>query len=926
MRKYLTAIICCCFVISSFAQNYKKLVLADSLAMQNDYRGAIKVLGEILDDQPRTFLKAQAYFQLSHAYLQLFDLEKAHRYNRQSLELRDRIHYEFIADNYMRFGTIALQQGDYHKALDYLLEAQALPHESLQFSGILDGYLGATYERLGKSKQALQYYQNSLEVLSWELPENHPDLSVAHYNLGNYYSNIGEYPQAIEAYDKAVAIEYQTSWGKLGIGNPRLVKAYNALGIAKFKEELDVTESKEMFELAMRYSRGFPRLEAMSKINLAQTYFIERNFEKTDETLEEALAILNYSEEEDPAYSISLLLDKGLYMSGLQLKAEVLLEAYNATKDILNLERAFEYSQLSMEVFEGQLSDFYIEKSKLSMLVKAKDVYERSIFIALKLYEQKGEMKHLDAAFQSAERGKALILKNQLQQLEGLLALSLPEEIRRNEQELRYKTQLLETDLGSKYEGDNFRKIRLDTDLQYQALLKKIERAAPQYFYLRYYIPQFSIEAIQTKLAADEVLLSYYQGQEHYYIFAISKQGVQHYYNLQNAPLAERKKGKLKLGPTAAQTAKSGFPVPNPKKKKEPKFPKPDVGIYTKYTEKELDLKTSVTKGMRGVVKLSQKQFIEASHSLYRRLIEPVQDILKNKKQLIIIPHGDLHFVSFETLLKQKPKKKPKYHKLKYLIKDYSVAYLNTAEFLQSKTASKERNVIRLAAFAPVFNPSDSIGYTLNAGDLIFDTTYVNDSGLRALLPDRSSFKELEYSEKEVQAILKTLAKKGIEGKAFFKDKATETLLKDSLSRFNYLHLASHSFVHPTHPNLSGLALIEDGGEDGILFAGEVVNLDLKNVDLVVLSSCESGTGTLVKGEGLLSLNRAFQMAGAQKVLSTKWKISDKASAQLMALFYDKLLDGASHSEALRYAKLKMIKKSKTATPRLWAGYILNGY
>lgn len=926
MRKYLSSIFICFIVLSVSGQSYKKLALADTLAMRNDYRGAIRLINEILDEKPRTFLKAQACFQLSHAYLQLYDLEKAYRYNEMSLALRDRIQYEFIADNYMRYGTIALLQGNLEEALDYFLEARDLPHESLQFSGILDGYIAAAYERLGKSQKALTFYRNSLEVLSWELESDHPDISVAHYNLGNFFFSTGEYIKAIEAYEKSVLIEMNTDWGS-NSENPRLSRAYNALGTSIFKEKLDLPEAKKLFEAAIRASKGYPRLRAMGKLNLAQLFFVERKFELAEKTIEEALTLLNNSDEEDPRFFIPLIIDKKLYANGLQLKAEILFESFETNKNQSDLVKAFENSELAIEVFEGRFMDVYLEKSQLALLSRAKDIYEQNIFLGLKLFETLNDKQFLDKAFRSAERGKAQILKNQMQQFQSMLALEIPEATRKQERALRQKLQLLETDLGVKYEGDNFRKASLELHRQYGDVLKKLEQSAPEYYDFRYYLPDLSIEKIQNRLANDEVLISYYQGAELYYIFAISKNELDYYYNFQNAPLPEKSKKKIPTPASPEQMAKSGFPLPKrgKKKKDDPQFPKPDVGIYTKYTEKDLDLKTSVNRGMKGVIKLSKTQFVEASHALYRRLIEPVKDILKKKKSVIIVPHGDLHFVTFETLLKQKPKKKPKYHKLKYLIKDYSVAYLSSADFLTEQKSLNSGQSMKWVAFAPVFSPSDNLGYTLNAGDIIFDTLYTEADDLRALTPDRTSFKELEYSEKEVRSILGLLAKKGVEGKAFLKGEATEDALKKNQNNYNYLHLASHSFVNSDYPNLSGLALIESAEEDGILFAGEVLNQDFKNLELLVLSSCESGIGTLAKGEGLLSLNRAFQIAGVKSTVSTKWKISDKATARMMTTFYKKLLDGASHSAALRYAKLRMIKKSKTATPRLWAGFTLTG-
>ncbi len=923
IHSILVFLFCLCFAANSKAQLYLQLEKADSLSIASEYNASIDLINAVLNANPRNFLRSQAYYQLSYNFLQLYDLDKSYEYNRKSLDIRDRLHYEFIAGNYMRFGTIEMLKGNHQAALDYFQEAKDLPHESLQFSGILDGYLGTIYERLGKADLALEFYNNSLEILRWELDENHPDISVAYYNLGNYFAAQNNNNKALENYEKSIVIELKTAWG--ADGNPRLAKAYNAYGLLTYEQETDLVEAKKLFEGALLASKGFERLTAASLINLAQVDFLNRDFQGVKEKLNKAAAELDHStEDEEPQYFVPLILDKKLYANLLQIRTQVYLEEYFESKDINDLKNAYESSTLALDVFEGQLLDFYNDKSQLELLDNSKDIYETAVYVASKLHEIKGEKKYLEAALKFAERGKAIVLKNQMQQFFGMLEADLPEDLKTKEKLLRNELTYFETSLAVKHEADNFRKATLRLHREYKDLLKSIEKSAPQYYDLRYQVSNVSISSIQRKLASDEVLISYYQGAQLYYVFAIGKKETQMYYAYQDAPLETESKIDFKK---IKDKASGGFPMPTQTTKSPdiPKLPKPDPGIYTQYTE--MDLKAGVDKGLTGMIKLSKGQFIAANHSLYRRLIEPIKPILKKKKKLVIIPHGDLHYVTFETLLKEKPKKKKiKYHKLKYLIKDYSVSYEMSADFFVENVITKSPTINSIAAFAPVFNPADKIGYTLEAEQMVFDSSnWVGMKDSRSMMPDRNSFAMLKYSEDEVIAILELFASKKGEGKAFIRNDATEDQFKKEAANYNHLHLASHSFVNTLKPNLSGVALSPSKNEDGILFAGEVMNLDLRNTDLVVLSSCESGVGELIRGEGLLSLNRAFRFAGVRHSISTRWKISDKASAKLMVYFYQKLLSGASYAEALRFAKLKMIKKSNTAIPKLWAGFTLTG-
>jgi CHAT domain-containing protein len=113
--------------------------------------------------------------------------------------------------------------------------------------------------------------------------------------------------------------------------------------------------------------------------------------------------------------------------------------------------------------------------------------------------------------------------------------------------------------------------------------------------------------------------------------------------------------------------------------------------------------------------------------------------------------------------------------------------------------------------------------------------------------------------------------------------------------------------------------------EDGLLTGLEASLLNLQGTELVILSACDSGMGEVKIGEGVMSLRRAFCIAGAETVLASHWKVSDKATSQLMTEFMRRWRDGEPRGQAWREAQLTLLRSEKLSNPYYWAAFTLTG-
>ena len=278
---------------------------------------------------------------------------------------------------------------------------------------------------------------------------------------------------------------------------------------------------------------------------------------------------------------------------------------------------------------------------------------------------------------------------------------------------------------------------------------------------------------------------------------------------------------------------------------------------------------------------------------LYQSLFAELEPVLKQK--LIIIPSSHLSLIPFDAL----PTKCTNgYDNCSLMIEDYLIwKAFSIQSFLEDKIIDNQIINDSLLVVAPFFNK-----------DKVHEIS---------LLTKRdSSLINLPGATKEsvhIAKYFKTLSFIGYD--------ATKQLFIDNAKRFPYIHISTHGVPLNSMSDYVSLAFSDDN-DDGWLNFFDILNLKV-NAELVVLSACRTGIGTMNNGEGNLNLAWAFNQAGARSAVIGLWDVSDYASSQIMPEFYKNLSEGLTKPEALRLAKLAFIRShDQTAgAPYYWAAF-----
>jgi CHAT domain-containing protein len=776
---------------------------------------------------------------------------------------------ELFADLNLNRGQNVGKQGELNEALvhyDYALDLyQQLPEPPAQKIGYVYRNRGNILSQSKDYRAATEEYKKSLEIS--KTIKDTSGIADDYTNLGVNYQETGFLNQALEAFNQALQFRKSIDGAGADLGNDYINLADAHLALSNTEKALSYADSARNLEEAYYTTGHHPQL-AYTYLTQARIFQQQDKAEEALQWAQKSLAANHESFTSQDSYAVPPIAGYSKYdyfFEALFLKGELLagIDGYNNAHLV---QSHFERAGELLDEVKDQLTT---REDQITLANYNARLAEAAIGHAYWLWTTSQDDKWANYAFQYAERSKAGVLRSAIAGTAARRSAGIPDSLLRREEELTATIGYHKRELASG--PDSTARVRLQRELftasqARKELLSTFEKDYPRYAELKRTIPTLTLSELQAILQPDEVVRSYFTGNDQLYVFTIDGEGVMFH-----------------------------------------EFDKP----------KRLD--RDVSGLVKGMTRRIDRLYLRKAHDLYELLI-PKQEGKKRQKN-ILIPDGPLLKIPFEALLTESVPKADTtdFSALPYFLREHTISYATSASLfyearLREQDQSKNRSASNegLLAFAPVFENGE-----------------VSASAQRSMKKD-ALLTALPATRIELTALQSLFMANDQKTTTLIGPAATEASFRRSnLASARYLHFATHGFVNEQYPDLSGLALYPDttaGNDDNFLSVGEVYNLKL-NAELVTLSACETGLGKVANGEGVLGFTHAFLYAGAENLLVSLWQVQDEATAGLMVDFYRRTLmeEDNGFSENLRTAKLQMIEEGAFSHPYYWSPFVLVG-
>ncbi|MBW4595761.1 MAG: CHAT domain-containing protein [Brasilonema angustatum HA4187-MV1] len=886
--------------------------LGDNQSALKYYNSALP-LSQQVDDKVQ---QAVTLNNIGSVYSDLGDNQSALKYYNSALPLSkqvgDKAKEATILNN---IGGVYSDLGDKQSALKYYNDSLALRKQVGDKAGEATtlNNIGGVYSDLGDKQSALKYYNDSL-ALRKQVGDKAGEARTL-TNIGKVYSDLGDNQSALKYLNSALPLIKQvgnkaleaTTLTNIGLVYSNLgdkhsaLKYYNSALPLRKQVGDKAGQARTLNNIGLVYSDLGDKQSALKYLNSALPLMKEVGDKAGEATTLNNIGKV-YSDLGDNQSALKY------YNSALPLRKQVGDKAGEATtlynlayleRDRSNLQAARTNIEAAIKIIEELRTKIDRQELRTSYFATQQDVYKFYIDLLMQLHKKDPSQGYAALGLHISERSRARSLIELLTEANAKILKGANPELVQQERNLLQQidaTQTLRQNLASSPNKNDFitkAAIKRHTteieDLlrQHQEVQAKIRTTSPEYAKLTNPNPEkdiLKLPQIQQQLDKDTLLLQYSLGEEHSYLWAVT--------------------------PTSMQ-------------------------VYTLPGQKEIEKVASRFREDSQQVTATDLA-INSAKQLTQLILAPVADKLTGKR-LVIVADGGLQTIPFGALADITSSK---YQPLMINHEIINLPSASTIAIQRQKLANRQSAPKAIAILAdPVYSATDC---RFTSSEDCRETDKPQPPGPNLDIPqsersalDRSArslkrdgLDRLANTAEEAKGILKLIpAATSLEALNF--DANYDWATSKTLNQFRILHFATHGFVNPEQPELSGivLSLFDKKGKPirGYLRLEDLFNQDYP-AELIVLSACETGLGKNVNGEGLVGLTRGLMYAGAARVMLSLWEVNDEGTSILMQEFYTVLLQQKkTPSEALRAAQRKLWENPKWRSPYYWAGFTVQG-
>lgn len=810
------------------------------------------------------------------AYGELVDNERQVFHFEQSLAIQQKqttLNYEDLGNLMVDIAEVYIRLSDYQEAFNYLEQAQNYYKRAPE---LIEDTEGRLYEIWGLAAYKASKFEEALansEIAASLYGQNTP--AAVWHNIGAAHLGLQQYEEALSIANVALAM-YEENKYKAGIASNKELIAT----IYKKKQDFQLAERFYQESLVLRQEASNVNLDAYvanSYENLADLAQLRNASNEAITLYQQSIAQLVDQAEglglyENPIIRGRLIRSRSDLVRVLDLKAQAYLSVYQREGGQHILSAALDAYDKIDTLLNQVRQGFQVGGSKYMLQEAIVPIYERAILAHLTHYQESQEAEDLAKAYRFAAKNKALILLEGLQDEKARTFADIPKKLIKQENKLKQDYYTLEAKLIDEELSPQEKTKQQDSLFQlkrsYEKLVAQLEADYPAYYDLKYsFIEPLSVSDLQAELDAKTLLVEYFVGDRYIFIFTIGREGLQFFQQ-----------------------------------------------------EKAADFEESI-QVFRQILQLTdptgqEARFSAASYRLYQYLLEKPLASWRGAsplKRLKIIPDDQLLQLPFDVLLTLPSSEGLKARTAPYLLKKYAISYGYSNQLAFGKKRDRKRIEKANAPFA---------GFGLEYDDFTFQG--LAGSNLEQVGGKKRNMGRLKYSDDEVLEAAAILG-----GRTWVNQKATKAAFLENANRYEILHLAMHALVDNEQPLNSALIFSRTAdSSDFMLKAADLYSQRIE-ADLAVLSACNTGFGSLEKGEGIRSLARAFTYAGCNRLMATLWEAADHSTKDILLSFYKtaKASPNQPIDVLLQEAKLAYLETAPPTftSPSYWAHLMILG-